>query len=139
MNIKYRKMKLGDYQYIIKLWKNTAGIGISSSDDKDKINFFLKKNNKTCFVAIDKEDIIGTILCGNDGRRGYIYHLVVKEPYHNKGIASKLVDYCVEGLKKDKIDKCHLFVYKTNIKAIEYYIRKNWKKRDELVIFSKDL
>ena len=132
-------MNISDYPLLIKIWKNTPGLGLSSSDDKNKIRLFLNKNRKTCFVAFENNKIIGTVLCGNDGRRGYIYHLVVKDEYRNKGIATKLVDYCLKGLRKNKIDKCHLFVYKTNIEAIDYYIRKKWLQRDELIIFSKDL
>jgi len=132
-------MNLRDYPLLIELWKHTPGIGISSSDKRNKIRLFLNRNRKTCFVAQENKNIIGTVLCGNDGRRGYIYHLVVKDEYRNKGIASKLVDNCLEGLRKNKIDKCHLFVYKTNVEAIDYYIRKKWQQRDELVIFSKDL
>jgi N-acetylglutamate synthase len=139
MNINFRNMKPRDYSQLIKLWKETPGIGISSSDDKEKIKIFLKKNNRTCFVAEDEKEIIGTILCGNDGRRGYIYHLVVSENYRNKGIASRLVEYSLEGLKSDNIDKCHLFVYETNKNAIKYYLRKDWKQRKELIILSKDV
>jgi ribosomal protein S18 acetylase RimI-like enzyme len=139
LRIKYRQMNLRDYPLLIELWKNTPGIGISSSDRKNKIRLFLNKNRKTCFVALKDREIVGTVLCGSDGRRGYIYHLVVKKEYRNKGIATRLIDYCLDGLKRNKIDKCHLFVYKTNVGAIDYYIRKKWKQRDELLIFSKNL
>lgn len=65
-------MSLMDYPLLIELWENTPGIGLSSSDNKNKIRLFLNKNRNTCFVALENKALIGTALCGNDGRRGYI-------------------------------------------------------------------
>ena len=139
MRNKYRLMKFEDYPLLIKLWKDTPGIGVTSSDREEKIKQFLKKNNKTCFVALDDITIIGTVLCGNDCRRGYIYHLVVKDEYRKNGIATKLIDLCFQGMQQFKIEKCHLFVFKTNVDAIDYYIKTKWQRRDDLVVFTKNL
>lgn len=74
-----RNMTLDDYDKIIALWKNTDGLGLRSLDDsKQGISLFLNRNPATNFVAVDNDEIIGTILCGQDGRRGYIYHTVVE-------------------------------------------------------------
>jgi ribosomal protein S18 acetylase RimI-like enzyme len=77
---KIRKMDIKDYNEIINLWKTTEGVGINDYDDSKKsIKKFLQMNPKTCFVAEhDSNEIIGTILGGYDGRRGLIYHLMVK-------------------------------------------------------------
>ena len=73
-----RKMTLNDYKMVFELWMNVEGMGLRSLDDsKEGINAFLKRNPDTCFVALDSKKVIGAILCGHDGRRGYIYHTVV--------------------------------------------------------------
>ena len=80
---KIRKMVIKDYNEIINLWKNTKGVGLSGNDDSKKsIKMFLDKNPNICFVAENEnKEIIGTIMAGNDGRRGHIYHLMVKSEY----------------------------------------------------------
>lgn len=84
-----REMLITDYEDILQLWMATEGMGLRSLDDsKEGISAFLKRNPKTNFVAIDNDRITGAILCGNDGRRGYIYHTVVHADYRNQGIES---------------------------------------------------
>ena len=74
----FRLMKISDYDSIYNLWINTSGMGLNSVDDsKDGIEKFLKRNPATCFIAEENEKIVGVIMEGNDGRRGYIYHTAV--------------------------------------------------------------
>ncbi|HPR77475.1 MAG TPA: GNAT family N-acetyltransferase, partial [Candidatus Limiplasma sp.] len=73
-----RLMTLNDYDAAIFLWKSTAGIGISDRDDsRDRIARYLARNPSTCFVAEENGRLIGTVLAGHDGRRGFIYHAAV--------------------------------------------------------------
>jgi ribosomal protein S18 acetylase RimI-like enzyme len=139
MKISYRLMEITDYEKVFELWSHTTGMGLSNADIREKINVYLERNRGSCFVAFEKSEIIGTVLCGNDGRRGYIYHLVVKDNYRNQGIGSRLLKKCTASLKKSGIEKCHLFVYQDNSTAIKYYHDKGWQQRNELIIFSKDL
>lgn len=83
----FRKMTKADYNYVYTLWTSCPGIGLNDRDDsKNGIERFLEKNPETCFVAEDNKKIVGTILAGSDGRRGYIYHTAVEETYQNRGI-----------------------------------------------------
>ena len=91
-------MEIGNYNEVVSLWKNSPGIGVNKTDSKLNFSTFLKKNNGHSFIGIYNGSIIGTILCGNDGRRGYIYHLVVDKNYGRKGIGKELV-----------LKKCFLF------------------------------
>lgn len=60
------------YEDVITLWKETEGIGLSDADSKKNIQFYLERNPNMSFVVKDKEGtILGTVLCGYDGRRGY--------------------------------------------------------------------
>jgi ribosomal protein S18 acetylase RimI-like enzyme len=66
---KIRIMNINDYTKIINLWKNTPGIGLSrNNDSKKSIKKFLERNRNTCFVVETDDEIIGTIMAGNDGR-----------------------------------------------------------------------
>lgn len=65
-----REMKIEDYNAVFSLWTSAKGVGLRSLDDsKDGIANFLKRNEGTCFVAQIGGEVVGTILCGNDGRR----------------------------------------------------------------------
>ncbi|HOH38191.1 MAG TPA: GNAT family N-acetyltransferase, partial [Spirochaetota bacterium] len=83
-----------------------------------------------------EDKLIATVLCGTDGRRGYIYHIAVEKEYRRKNIASKLVSLSIEALKKNRIEKCHIFVFKNNEDGNTFWEKSGWKKRDDINVFS---
>jgi ribosomal protein S18 acetylase RimI-like enzyme len=132
---KIKKMDIKDYIEIINLWKNTEGIVLHYLDDsKRSIKKFLKKNPKTCFVAQYNNEIIGTIMGGNDGRRGLIYHLLVKPDHRKNGIGKKLLEKAENGYKKEGIGKIYLLVLKDNIIGNNFW-EKNKYTFDEVANF----
>jgi ribosomal protein S18 acetylase RimI-like enzyme len=139
MPITFRPMRATDYQGARLVWQGTPGIGLSSADSKKSITSFLKRNRGTSFVALYDKEIVGTALCGHDGRRGYLYHLAVRQEYQGSGIGTVLTDRCIRNLKKRGIKKIHLFVYTTNEHAVTFYRNRGWQERNELLIFSKTM
>ena len=135
-----RKMTIADYEKIFALWKNTDGMGLRSLDDSQQgISIFLKRNPDTNFVAIDNHEIIGTILCGHDGRRGYIYHTAVTKNYRNQGIATKLIEAVISALQKEGITRVCLNVIETNEYSKSFWQKKGWEKKDFLGFYSKSI
>lgn len=129
-----RLMTINDYEEVYQLWKNTVGMGMCSLDDSiDGIEKFLKRNPHTNFVAEDTDRIIGVILCGHDGRRGYIYHTAVNSDYQRKGIGRKLVNSVIIALKKERINKAALVVFSTNDLGNEFWQSLGFIKRDNLI------
>lgn len=99
-----RKMTINYYKMVFELWINVEGMGLRSLDDsKEGINALLKCNPNTCFVALDSKKVIGAILCGHDGRYGYIYHTVVCSEYRKQGIETALVTTATADLKNEGI------------------------------------
>ena len=131
---KIRKMNIKDYSELINLWENTEGVGISGNDEsKESIEIFLKKNPNTCFVAeINNGEIIGTIMGGNDGRRGHIYHLMVKPEYRKNGIAKKLLAKIEKCFEKEGIRKIFLVVFKDNNIGNNFWENNGYKIREDL-------
>ncbi|MEW5784509.1 MAG: GNAT family N-acetyltransferase [Bacillota bacterium] len=132
-----REMTIGDYDAVIKLWENTPGIGLSEADSQENIAKFLERNAGLSFLAETENAVVGTILCGHDGRRGFIYHLVVKDKLRHKGLGKGLVAKCLALLEEDGIEKCHLFVFNNNDIGISFWDKVGWTKRDDLLVFSK--
>ncbi len=133
-----REMTIADFDSMIELWKRTPGIGLSDADSKENINTFLERNTKLSLVCEINQKIIGTVLCGHDGRRGYIYHLAVDDAFRKKGIGKELVEQSLVKLRQQGISKCHLFLYNDNEDAMQFYEKTGWKRRYDLLIYSKD-
>jgi N-acetylglutamate synthase len=138
---KIKAMDIENYDEIINLWKNTDGVGLSGSDDSKKsIKIFLDKNPNTCFVAEYKNEIIGTIMVGDDGLRGHIYHLMVKPEHRKNGLGKKLLEKTEKALKKEDIRKIFLVAFKKsktgNIfwENNGYEIRKDLNYRDKRIV-----
>jgi ribosomal protein S18 acetylase RimI-like enzyme len=133
MDMNFELMKICDYEGSFSLWTSTEGMGLRSLDDSTEgINSFLKRNPRTNFICRDKDEIVGTILCGNDGRRGYIYHTVVKDSYRREGIARELVRLVVESLEKEGIKKGALVVYSNNKDGNKFWESLGFKLRSDL-------
>ena len=94
-NITIRPMEPDDYEKVQKLWMSIRGFGIRAIDDsKEDIERFLKRNPTTSVVACAGDRIVGSILCGHDGRQASFYHVCVTRAYRRQGIATNMVIYC---------------------------------------------
>jgi putative acetyltransferase len=91
------------------------------------------------FVARAHGELIGAVLCGTDGRRGYLHHLAVRTDWRGKGVGGNLVKRCLTGLLQAGIDRCHLFVYKENEAGRAFWVHQGWRERLDLMIASIDV
>ena len=139
MPISLLPMSIKDFLGMIALWKSLPGIGLSGADEREKLAKFIEKNARTCFVLKTEGRVMGTILGGNDGRRGYIYHLAVEPKYQKYGYGKILVDAILENFKLDGIQKSHIFVISDNREGIDFWQHIGWTLRDDVLIMSKDL
>lgn len=131
-------MKISDYEEAYKLWNNTEGMGLRSLDDsRDGIDKFLKRNPTTNFVCRVKNELVGVILCGHDGRRGYIYHAVVDAKYRKIGIGKNLVNSVISSLEEEGIKKVALVVYSNNNEGNKFWNNLGFLKRDDLFYRNK--
>lgn len=131
MNI--RLMTIADYDAVYALWKACEGVGLNELDDsREGIDKFLLRNPDTCFVAEEDGAIIGVIMAGNDGRRGYIYHTAVNPSCRGRKIGSALVEAAVDALRKAGINKTALVVFNTNETGNAFWERMGFTVRDDL-------
>lgn len=133
-------MSVEDYEAVYDLWASTPNMGLRSLDDsKEGIAMLLKRNPETCFVALDGERVIGAILCGHDGRRGYIYHTVVHPNYRKQGIGTSLINAAVAALQKAGITRVCLNVMESNEDGKHFWTNRGWEKKDFLGFYSKSI
>lgn len=78
------EMNIEDYEEVISLWQSVEGVGLhDDADSKEAIGQYLQRNAGLSFIARDSGKLVGAILCGYDGRRGYLHHLAVTKEFKN--------------------------------------------------------
>jgi ribosomal protein S18 acetylase RimI-like enzyme len=133
-----RKMTIEDYDCVYNLWLNNPGMGLNNIDDSRLgIEKYLQRNPKTCFVAEKDNTIIGAILSGNDGRRGYIHHTAVAVSKRNHGVGTALVNAAMDALRTEGINKVALVVFSKNELGNSFWEKRGFTVRDDLVYRNK--
>lgn len=115
-------------------------MGFNNVDDsKDGIEKFLKRNPNTCFIAEVDDKIVGAIICGNDGRRGYIYHTAVIDTMQGKGIGTALVNTALKALEIEGISKVALLVFARNENGNNFWQHLGFTTRNDIIYRNKAL
>ncbi|OEF25379.1 GNAT family N-acetyltransferase [Vibrio rumoiensis] len=131
-----REMDIADYDSVIALWCQTEGMSIRDADSRESIGRYLERNSGLSFVAESESEIVGAVLVGTDGRRGYLQHLAVSPKFRGQRLGCELVSTSLDALSKLGIPKTHLFVYNDNVSAQQFYEKLGWFPRDEIRIYS---
>ncbi len=127
------------YEEVIALWRASEGIGLSSADSEERIAAYLERNPGMSFIAIAEGRIIGAVLCGHDGRRGYLHHLAVDKEFRYLGVGQALVEKCLQALQTLGIQKCHLFLIETNLEGRKFWEKVGWTLRRDIAVMSINL
>lgn len=131
--MKIRVMKPSDYSEAMSLWSGATGVGISPDDSEENIKLYLERNPNTSFVAVEQGKIIGAIMAGHDGYRGFIHHTAVLEQYRNCGIGNKLVKNALSAIKAEGINKVVLVVFKDNDLGNSFWEKMGFTTREDLI------
>jgi ribosomal protein S18 acetylase RimI-like enzyme len=127
-----RVFRIDDYDAVVGLWRRTEGVGLNESDTRPAIAAFFRRNPRMSFVAEKNGRIVGAVLCGYDGRRGYLHHLAVSKRHRERGIGRQLVHTCLTELRKMDIQKCSIFLYASNTAGLKFWQRMGWSVRPEI-------
>lgn len=139
MEIEIVPFEIKDYDEVYQLWQSCEGIGLSEADSPNRIQRYLERNPGCSFVARKDGQIVGAVLGGHDGRRGYLHHLAVHPAARKMGIGSRLAATALRELSRQGIDRVHIFVYADNQAGIAFWERIGWRLRNNLVLMSIDL
>lgn len=125
-----------DYEAVYDLWLGIHGFGMRSIDDsREGVTRFLKRNPHTSVVAEMDGEIVGSILCGHDGRRGCFYHVCVKEEFRKQGIGKTMATTCMRRLQEEQINKVSLVAFTDNEAGNAFWNEEGWTKRDDLYTY----
>jgi ribosomal protein S18 acetylase RimI-like enzyme len=131
-----RNFTSADYAAAMALWQATPGVGLSDADRREPIERFLARNPGLSFVACAGSELVGTVLCGHDGRRGLIHHLVAAAGHRRQGLGRELLNSALRALRREGIDKCHLLVFQSNADGLAFWRSVSATERTELVLLS---
>ncbi len=134
--MKIAELTIDRYEELIALFERTPGVSVRDADSRDSTARYLARNPGLNFVAEEDGRIVGCAMCGHDGRRGYLQHVVVDPPFRGGGIAHALVTRCLDRLEEAGIMKVHIDVYITNDLANEYWTKRGWTRRDDIYRYS---
>jgi ribosomal protein S18 acetylase RimI-like enzyme len=120
-------MTLEDYDEAVQLWRDTEWISLSDTDAREPMKLFLDRNPGLSLVVHDGDELIGTLLCSHDGRRGYLHHLAIDKRYRHRGIGSSLVQRCLTALAKEGIVKCNIYFLEENEAGMAFWAQNGFK------------
>ena len=124
-------MREEDYDDVRALWLTIRGFGIRALDDsREDVARFIRRNPTTSVVARADGRIVGSILCGSDGRQGALYHVCVARDYRRRGIGTRMVGHCMERLREMGINKVSLIAFVDNSAGNAFWRQIGWKKCD---------
>ena len=134
-----RPFEPGDIQAALDLWAASEGLGVGPGDTLPELSRYLERNPGISQVAIAGQTLVAAMLCGHDGRRAYIYRLAVAASHRRQGLASALVQACLEALRAADIPRCQVFVLADNAVAAGFWARMGGRPRGELRMLSIEL
>jgi ribosomal protein S18 acetylase RimI-like enzyme len=123
----------------LALWQRTEGMGLGSWDEAGPIGQFLERNPGLSVVAEADGRLVGAVLCGHDGRRGFLYHLAVDREFRGQGLGRKLAESCLDRLRALGLTRCHIVAYQSNAEGRRFWQHLGFRERPELLICSRDL
>ncbi len=134
-----RTMTMDDYAAVRDLWTRSEGIVLRDWDSLQSMDGYLRRNPGSSFVALSDSEIVGAVICGHDGRRGYLQHLAVNQNYRHRGIGQRLVEHAVAQLRIQGIRKCHIFILRDNFKALSFWRKIGWFPRSDIELMSMEI
>jgi len=137
MAIKISNFTIESYDRVLKLWKQCEGVGLSDSDSRENIQLYLNRNPGFSLIAELNKELVGVVLAGHDGRRGYLHHLAVSPNYRRQGIGKLLADTCLKKLKNEGILKCHIMLFNNNHEGLKFWKSAGWTFRNDIGIVSR--
>lgn len=143
------QMTVGDIEEALAFWQNLPGVGLRAGDDNPlSLARYLERNPGCSFVArslsarslsarttsarTTNAQLVGTILAGHDGRRGFIYHTAVVETHRGQGIGRALAEHALEALRAQGIRKVALVAFSANDGAKAFWRRMGFGPRGDL-------
>ena len=109
-----------DRRQVVRLWK-TVFADDPPHNEPDHVITAKLKVDEQLFVAVDKGTLLGTIMAGYDGHRGWLYSVAVDPQQQKNGIGRQLVEHALASLREHGCEKVNLQIRSGNSEVITFY------------------
>lgn len=130
------RLHADDHAKLVRLWHAAGSIEVRQTETIEVLERFLRRNPDSNFAAYAGTRLVGAVLAGHDGWRGYLYHMAVKPDYRERGIGTQLVNAAIGGLKREGVARIHCLVKRDNLIAQRFWKACGFVQRDELLDYS---
>jgi len=122
-----RPMTESDLSAACALWAVSEGVELAEGDSLAELGSFLRRNPGTSQVVVLGGEVVGALLAGSDGRRGYLYHLAVRRDHRRRGLASKMVEKALAALRGQGLRRVLILVARGNQDGRQFWLRNGWE------------
>ncbi len=136
--MKIREFKIDDYSIVRDLWQ-AAGLILRPGDELEGVKLKLQRDSDLFLVAVQDDRLVGSVMGGWDGRRGWIYHLAVEPEHQRQGIGAGLVREVEKRLVAKGAKKVNAQVYKWNERSSEFFKAIGYETQPDLIMIGKRL
>ena len=110
------------------LWAEADGVEITDGDSPEEIARYLARNPGLSTVALNESgQLVGAVLCGHDGRRGFVYHLAVAKNHRERGVGRAIMRRSVAALQREGLPRALLLVAADNEGGHAFWQREGWE------------
>ena len=122
---------------IVDLWKK-SNLVVPQNDPVEDIRKKMEFQPDLFFIALEDGRLIGSVMVGYEGHRGWMNYLAVLPAYQKRGYGRKLVEKAIDELRRLGCLKVNLQVRRSNISAVDFYKHLGFKE-DDVVSLGKRL
>lgn len=130
-----RPIEDGDVDAVIALW-HACKLTRPWNDPTSDIAFARRTPTSEIFVSADQGEIVGSVMCGHDGHRGWMYYLAVAPNRQGSSLGRALVTHAEDWLRAQGVPKLELMVREEN-KAVEAFYHTCGYKNEPVLVLSK--
>lgn len=123
-----RAMTVADLPAALQLWSATEGVEVAEGDRPGELARFLERNPGFSTVAEEDGALVGAVLCGHDGRRGYIYHLAIRADRRGRELGRRIMQRSLGLLQSAGLARALLLVEAGNQGGREFWLREGWEE-----------
>lgn len=134
-----REFVLSDHAQAVALWSEIDSVEICEGDSREEVAEYLQRNPGLSRVAEIDGKMVGAVMCGHDGRRGWIYHLAVASECRGRGVGKMLLDDCVRGLQRAGLKRAIILVEGQNAAGHKFWLREGWENIDGAIPMTREL
>jgi ribosomal protein S18 acetylase RimI-like enzyme len=116
---------------VIDLWQQ-CNLIVPSNDPIEDIQKKMEFQPTLFFIALLHDQVIGSIMVGYEGHRGWINYLAVFPSFRKQGYGKLLINKAITKLRKLGCVKVNLQIRPNNLRVIKFYQHLGFKQEDRI-------